>query len=354
MNLGGTEKALLNLLDTINLEQNDITILMLEKFGDLLNEIPKNVSVKYVEGYSEAKEIINNSPKAVIRGFVKKKKLGKAFCIGKQYIISKCKGERSNLYRSIFKNIEILDEEFDIAVAYAGPHELITYIIQDKIKAKEKYQWIHFDVSKIYLNKKFSEKYFSKFNKIITVSGQAKENLLEQLPILKEKVVVRYNDIPIEKIKRKAEQGIGFTDNFDGVRILTVGRMTYEKGYDLAINACKLLIDDGLNVKWYCIGDGNQLNNCKQLVKDLDIENNVVFLGSKKNPYTYMKECDIYVQPSRHEGFCITLGEAKIFNKPIITTNFVGAKEQLKNLNYKIVDFDINAIASSILKLSRV
>ena len=123
----------------------------------------------------------------------------------------------------------------------------------------------------------------------------------------------------------------GFNDSFNGVRILTVGRLSKEKGQDLTINVLDRLKNEGYKVKWYCIGDGPEKDNYKQIIKNLKIETDYILLGSKLNPYPFMKQCDIYVQPSRHEGYCITLGEARCFDNPIVTTNFTGAKEQIKN-----------------------
>ena len=122
-----------------------------------------------------------------------------------------------------------------------------------------------------------------------------------------------------------------FDDKFDGLRILTVGRLSNEKGQDLTITVLKRLIDEDYKVRWYCIGDGPDRDNYIEKIKSFNIENNYVLLGSKLNPYPYMKHCDIYVQPSRHEGYCITLAEARCFNNPIITTNFTGANEQIKH-----------------------
>ncbi|MEH7226818.1 glycosyltransferase, partial [Bacillus sp. JJ1566] len=75
-------------------------------------------------------------------------------------------------------------------------------------------------------------------------------------------------------------------------------------------------------------------------------------LGTDPNPYPYINQCDIYVQPSRHEGFCITLAEAKCLRKPIVSTNFTGAKEQINNrIDGLIVDVSENGIYEGLLEL---
>ena len=128
-----------------------------------------------------------------------------------------------------------------------------------------------------------------------------------------------------------SNEGESFKDKFEGIRILTVGRLSKEKGQHLTIPVLARLKSDGYNVRWYCIGDGSSKAKYEKLVKEYGVESDYIFLGSSKNPYTLMKDCDIYVQPSIHEGFCITLGEAKCFSNPIVTTNFTGASEQISD-----------------------
>lgn len=335
MNIGGTEKALLNMISEMSLEEYEITILMLEKYGGFLEDIPKEVKVRYLNEYEEIKPLFNNPPMQICKDLLVKGKIIKALNIFTLNLICKAAGERSLYYKYLLRN-NVETEFYDIAVAYAGPMEFITYYVLKKINAKKKVQWIHFDVSKIGFNGKFSNKYFKKFNRVFVVSDEGKNKLLEKVPKL-DNVEVKHNVVPIKQIKKLANQGKGFKDDFDGIRILTVGRLAKEKGQDLTIEVMRMLKEDGKNVRWYCIGDGVAKREYLNLVKKYELEDDYVFLGSKSNPYTYMKECDIYVQPSRHEGFCITLAEAKCFNKNIITTNFVGAKEQLSDYEKGII-----------------
>lgn len=149
-----------------------------------------------------------------------------------------------------------------------------------------------------------------------------------------------------------ANEGIGFVDDFEGVRILTVGRLSIEKGQDLTISVLAKLKEAGYNVKWYCIGDGKERGMYEKLVKNYDVQGDYIFLGAVSNPYPFMKQCDIYVQPSRHEGYCITLAEARCFNNPIISTNFTGASEQIiDNHNGLIVQFDEQQMYDSIVQI---
>lgn len=331
MNIGGTEKALLTMLNEIESSKYDITLLMLEEYGGFLNEIPSFVKVKYVNEYKDIKSLIKEPPKLLAKELIRNKKYLKGLLILLNYSISKITNNISYYYKYISKNIRNIEEDYDLAVAYAGPMDFITYFVLNKIKAKKKVQWIHFDITKIGFNKKFAEKNYKKFDKIFVVSEEGKEKLINLIPALNNKVEAFFNIISCNLIENMSKNEKGFDDSFNGVRILTVGRLSKEKGQDLTINVLARLKNEGYNIKWYCIGDGPEKDNYKQIIKNLNIENDYILLGSKLNPYPFMKYCDIYVQPSRYEGYCITLGEARCFDNPIVTTNFTGAKEQIKN-----------------------
>lgn len=331
MNVGGTEKALLTMLDDLDKEKYDITILMLEKYGGFLDLIPSYVKIKYVEDFSNIKPILNNPPIKVANNLIKSRKLIKGINILAIHLLTKILGERSLYFKYVLKNYKKIEEEYDLAVAYAGPMDFITYFVLHKIKAKKKAQWIHFDITKIGFNLKFANKFYSKFDKVFLVSKEGKDKLIEKVPLLKNNTDVFFNIVLEDKIKKLANKEIGFEDDFDGIRILTVGRLSKEKGQDMTIPVLAKLKEHGYKVRWYCVGEGNVRSYYEKLIKKHSLEEDYILLGSKTNPYPFMKECDIYVQPSRHEGYCITLAEAKAFNKSIVTTNFTGANEQIEN-----------------------
>ena len=172
---------------------------------------------------------------------------------------------------------------------------------------------------------------YKNYQKIFIVSETAKDIFDNLFPQFKNKTEVFYNIVPPEQVIRLAARGDSFTDNFDGKRILTVGRISEEKGQRVAIEALKLILDQGVDARWYFVGDGKDKEYCKKLAENLNISDRIVFLGTQTNPYGFMRDCDIYMQPSRHEGFCITLAEALCFNNPIVATDFTGAKEQLEH-----------------------
>ncbi|MES5956147.1 glycosyltransferase [Bacillus fungorum] len=352
MNIGGTEKALLNMVAEIPKEKYEVTILMLEKKGDFLNFIPKEVHIEYVKGYEEMQYILNKPTRLVIADFIKQRKIVKALQLAVLYVISKIMKERSVIFKYCLRNYEGAYKNYDIAIAYAGPMDFISYFVANKVEARRKIQWIHFDIEKIYFNKHFVNKVYKKFQHVFVVSDLGKIKLTQTVPELINKTETFLNIISPEMICKMANEGIGFVDDFEGVRILTVGRLSIEKGQDLTISVLAKLKEAGFNVRWYCIGDGKERGMYEKLVENYDVQGDYIFLGAVSNPYPFMKQCDLYVQPSRYEGYCITIAEARCFNNPIISTDFTGASEQIiHNHNGLIVQFDEQQMYDSIVQI---
>jgi glycosyltransferase involved in cell wall biosynthesis len=352
MNVGGTEKALLNMIAEIPKNDYDITILMLEEFGAFLNSIPNWVNVEYLKEYREFKDMLNRPAQKTSLECLREGKIGKAFNILFFNLISKLNRERIIFYKYLLKRVPLIKSEYDIAIAYAGPMDFISYFVAKKIIAKKKIQWIHFDITKIGFNKKFASKIYKKFDKIFVVSKEGKNKLDEMLPNIKDKTDTFTNISPTKVITQMADEGETFKDHFRGIRILTVGRLSLEKGQDLTIPVLAMLKKEGYIVRWYCIGDGNAKTEYKKLIKEYGLENDYFLLGTMTNPYPFMKHCDIYVQSSRQEGYCITLSEARCFNNPIVCTNFTGAREQIShNKTGLIVEIEINQIYMAIKQL---
>ncbi|WP_239984634.1 glycosyltransferase [Lentibacillus sediminis] len=331
MNVGGTEKSLLNLISTLPREKYDISLLLLENRGGFLNAIPEDVEIIHFEGLKELAKQLKTPPKQMILQLYSDIKLIKATKLLFLNIILKLTKDKGTYFKSLLKKHPKLNREFDIAVAYAGPMDFISYFVVNKIKAKKKVQWIHFDVTKVGFDQRFANRIYKNFDKIFVVSQEGKIKLEETMPGVKEQIEVFPNQVSTKDIRHYAYIGKGFQDSIEGVRILTVGRLAKEKGQDLAIKVLAKLIEEGCNVKWYCLGEGEARKQYETLIKEFKIQDDFILLGSDPNPYAYISQCDIYVQPSLHEGYCITLAEARLLSKPIVTSDFTGAREQIRN-----------------------
>ena len=155
-----------------------------------------------------------------------------------------------------------------------------------------------------------------------------------------------------EEIKRRASEGTGFTDGFNGIRILTIGRLSAQKSLETSIETCHLLKKHGENIRWYVLGEGHRRRRLEEYIKKLGLEESFLLLGSKENPYTFIKEADIFVHCTRFEGKSLAVQEAQVLGKPIIVSNCSGNREQIINGEDGVVcDFDPKSMAKSIYGL---
>lgn len=331
MNIGGVEKSLLSLLSVIPKEKYDITVLVLEKKGGFLEYIPNWVIVEKATWFKEIKPIITQPPQNTIKTYIQNKQYFKILSFICSYFISKQLNDRYAYYKHVFKSIPYNRNTYDVAITYQGPTDIIDYYIAHKVNATKKISWVHFDVSKHMINARLYEKLYYKFDKIFVVSKEAKRRLIEKIPAVESKADVFLNIVPYNLIIELSKKKIEFDENYKGIKIVTVGRLSEEKGQDIAIKALSILRKDGYDVRWYCIGDGIHRKEYQLLIDEYNLKNDFILLGSIPNPYPYMAKADIYVQTSRHEGYCLTLAEAKCLCKPIITTDFIGAYEQIEN-----------------------
>lgn len=214
------------------------------------------------------------------------------------------------------------------------PDSICVSYVADRMFGKYKWMWSHIDVN-FYKNNELSGmgKTFQKFDKIVNVSEDAKKSFELMFPKLKEKSVVIRNYLNVKNILEKSLELCQEIDR-NTKSILTVGRICDQKGQDIAIDVAKKMSCREIDFKWYFIGpksDENYYNFLKRKVEKEKLENKIFYLGQTDNPYKYMKNCDIYVQPSRFEGYCTTVTEAQILSKPIILTNVAGAAEQIED-----------------------
>ena len=356
MNIGGVEKALLTELESYSSEEYDVHIALLEKKGGFLPKLPLHITLHEISFYKENKHIFNNPPLSNIKSYLQQKQILFALRLLYAYICYKLTRTQKVLFNFMLNKVPDFPIEFDKVLAYAGPFPFIDYFVTKKVKAKEKQVWIHYDISKINLDKGIINKLYHNYDNINIVSLQGKQIFDEIFPHFAAKSRFYPNKINKQEIRTLAEEQENPFKNLDGINIVTVGRVSKEKGQSMTLEVLKSLLESKYNIFWHYIGDGNDLENCKKKSQELGVSNEAFFYGAMANPYPYMKHCDIYVQPSKYEGFCITLSEAKLFDKPIITTNFTGAKEQLGSYNHpwEIVNYSSDSLFKGIMKIIKV
>ena len=226
---------------------------------------------------------------------------------------------------------------FDYCVDFQGYGFFGTYYCINSVKSKNRITFIHDE--KIDWIKPI-EGIFKMYDQYFCVSNSCIKILEDNYSFTKNKTYLCRNVLNIPKIISKSREKIYDFDE-KGSTILTIGRIEYQKGYDLLLEVANKLKKDKIEYKWYIIGDGSLKEKVENAIISLGLENNVVLLGMKKNPYPYIKKCKIYAQTSRHEGYGIAIAEARILGKPIITTDIECIKEQITdNENGIISQFD--------------
>ena len=328
--IGGTERSLLQLLSSYDYSKTEVHLGLLKRTGTLLQQIPKEVILDDLALDEDFDTLRTASPYNCLRLLWKRKRFFSCFVFLVVYYLQKNNpAKRVYFYKYFLRSYPVPTIVFDMAHCVYGVDDLLSFIVAYRIKAATKCSWIHIDVSKGGFNKTYFNAIAKKYQTFYIVSRQGKAIFDKLFPNLKEKTEVRYTSIPREKIRELSLSGPSFIDEFSGRRLLTIGRISPEKGQMIALAALKILTEEGINIRWYFIGDGADLKSCLVFAEQLGVSGNAYFLGNRINPYGYLKDCDLYVQPSRNEGFCISLGEALCLNKPIVSTDFVGAKEQL-------------------------
>ena len=138
------------------------------------------------------------------------------------------------------------------------------------------------------------------------------------------------------------------------IRLLSVGRFCDAKNFDNVPDICRRLAEDGLNVKWYLIGYGGDEPLIRRKIAEAGMQDRVIILGKKDNPYPYMRACDLYVQPSRYEGKAVTVREAQLLGKPVVITDYATSGSQLEDgVDGVIVPMDNAGCAAGIAALLR-
>lgn len=226
------------------------------------------------------------------------------------------------------------------------------FCLGDRINASKKIAWIHGETTQLKDTDLFS-KYYENFDKIFAVSKVTKEHFISRFKMCENKVDVYYNPINRDEIIYKSFAPKKFEFDNSVVNIVTVGRLSPEKGVDMIPSIVSKLINEGINIHWYIVGDGSLMNELRKQIEINKIKSYITLVGNLINPYPFIKSCDIYVQPSYEEGYSTTICEAGILGKAIIGTSTSGGiREQIEdNVSGLIAEPNVDSLLEKIKKL---
>lgn len=317
LDIGGIQKSLIDFLIFISGRGLQIDLLLWQKEGLLRKELPDAINViemEYAKTWRSAKLEKNLTKKIQF--------LAEYF----KFVFFDKIIKKPWLFFPKIKN------SYDTVVCYNQNGYSPFYAI-DNVVADKKYLWFHHGSYET-TGKKFDldKKYYAKFNKIITVSLANKIMLSKHFPAYNSKIIVIPNIINVKKVIAASHENVlDFKTDNEVPTFVTVSRFSAEKGIDLAVDIAEELKKQGLKFKWYFVGSGDTFLEIEDMIKEKNLVNECVLLGSKENPYPYMKRGDFYIQTSYVESQSITIYEALALKKIIVTTNLPALNEALKN-----------------------
>ena len=342
---GGAENALIQLIKKLDKDEYDISLYVILGQGELIDKVPENVRILN-DGFDSSSVLSREGKKKMKKHifgmFFKNASLLKNLL----YILSNAVGMifkgRVLIDKLLWKTLSdaspVFDEKYDLAVSFLEGAS--AYYVRDYVNADKKAAFIHVNYIEAGYTRKLDKEVYKSFDRIFTVSEDVKISFLNVYPECGEKTSVFENIIDREYVFDKSEEEGGFDDEFDGKRILTIARLTAQKATDISVESMKILAKNGENVRWYVLGDGDLRKRIKKLIDKYGLKDKFILLGVKDNPFTYLKQCDIYVHATKFEGKSMAIREAQILGKPIIVSDC--------NSNIELVKDNEDALVSGL------
>ena len=336
MEIGGAETALVGLLNALDPARVDVDLFLYDHRGEMMQFIPEWVNLlPQIPKYSVLERPIVELVKRGFWGIAAARLWAK--CISKvAYKRSGSKLENNGGLDKMSKCTAPLlprispSMTYDLAISFLTPHR----IVAEKVKAKKKIAWIHTDYTRVWVDAEDELKVWQKYDYVASISSDVTNTFLQVFPSLAPKIVEIENILSPTFVRKRAElQNVDKEIRHEGtITLLSVGRFSDAKNYDNVPDICKRLINETkLNIKWYIIGYGGDEALIRKKIKEAGMEEHVILLGKRSNPYPYIKACDIYVQPSRYEGKSVTVREAQMLCKPVVVTNYPTAPSQIRS-----------------------
>ncbi len=353
---GGAEKSLITLLRLLNYSEYEVDLQLFSHDGEFEIFLPKEVHILPLPTY------FVKTGKPLYQAFLTLKSIEDARILVSRirYSFFLRMGNHSNpdkavtFWRFAGSCFNCEKKKYDIAIAYS--QNVPTFYVADCVDAVKKYAWVNNEICSLNLkNRNYMSSEYKKIDKIVGVSESAERRVLELFPNVKEKTMVIYdiNDGRlIESLAKLNSERAQSEMKHGRIKILTVGRLVPQKGYDIAIDACAILKEKNIDFCWYVIGGGALEGEIRELIKEKHLEDCFIILGVKANPYPYFMQSQLYVQTSRYEGFGIAIAEARILNIPVVTTRFSAVYAQMiEGENGIVVDMNAEAVAEGIQRL---
>lgn len=347
LRMGGAEKALVSLLKALDPNRVAVDLFLFEAGGILQREVPSWVRI------ISADPIIRGMTLELRNYFCDLLKLRKfAAALARFKITLQARlGMHSFSWDTIKKFIPNVEGHYDVGIGFL--EGFADFFVADKIETDRKIGWIHIDMTGRQPHPREND-YYKNFDTIVTISEKCKEAFLNIFPESEQRIEVIKNIVLPEDVIEKSKEKVDIYWDAQATRLVSVGRLDYQKGFDIGAKAAKILKERGNNFCWHIYGTGIMKNEIAQYIEKNNLQDCYILEGIVENPYPYMREADIIVQPSRWEGKSLVLDEAKILGKAIVVTNYPSVPDQIINRETGIItDIKPEAIAEGIELLIR-
>lgn len=292
---GGAERVFANILNRIDKDKFDVTLAIGVKKGPFLSMVPEGVNVVELSGS-------NKASKSVVP-----------------------------LLRLIYK---IKPDIVFSTLGMVSSSSLCSFFVGKKIRFIARFgNTLSADLNRVkkesffkYIFQKCSYKLVLLRSEIVTQSSYMKNDMIHYFNYKEEsKIHVIYNPapIPVTRIKSKVENR--------KVKLISVGRFSWQKGYDILLDALKIVIDNGYNIDFKFIGDGDDKNSLVKQCERLEIIKYVSFSGFQKQPFVFAHDADIFISSSRFEGFANVIVESLANGIPVVATDCPSGNREIIN-----------------------
>lgn len=349
LHCAGAEKSLVSLLNLINYKKYSVDLQLFNYGGEFEKFVPTEVQfLSPLDYFSESKN-------GLLKNIFNLKKIHFILSRIKFSFLLRLKNythrEQARIFWSVAQGcFKKSKNDYDIAIAYS--QGVPTFYVADKVKARKKLAWVNTSYELVGKDNIFQKKYYEKFNNIVCVSDSSFKIFKNNFPVLNNRLKIIKDIVNPNIIQEMAEERISVLKQKNIINILTIGRLEKNKGYDIALEAAKILKEFGLDFKWYVLGVGPLKDEIQKKIAEYDLKDRFILLGITSNPYGYIKNSDIYVQTSRFEGFGLAIAEARILNIPVVTTEFDAVYNQMvQRKNGIVTKMDGKSVADGILEL---
>lgn len=350
MRMGGAEKALVSLLRSLNPEKVQVDLFLFEHGGILQSQIPDWVHILPENRVTRAMTLeFRFYWKDLLKGFHLKSAAARLRMKLQPAVRKKLRLPTLPNWAIAKKYVLPLSGEYDVAIGFL--EGLADFFVIEKVTAKKKIGWIHTD----FTSRKFTSEeidLYHSFQALVTITEACAHAIVDTLSVHSDCVHVIPNITVKDDVIRASNAPIRLGWDQERLHLLTVARLERQKGIDLALEACRILVNDGAPICWHVVGDGSMREWLTEQIHAYKLQNAFILEGVQENPYPYMKQAAFIVQPSRAEGKSIVLDEAKILGKMVLTTNYPSVHDQIiDGQNGCIAEMSAESIASHIQAL---